>query len=89
MTTTLRFRVIGERKLLLNMEMSFFGMPYILLIVAPKIGMNRTGIVLSSSGCNSSRFSRPCTLSYLKGIQEKKTSPMLFSIEFLRRSRLP
>ena len=27
MTPALRFRVIGERNLLLSMEMSFFGMP--------------------------------------------------------------
>ena len=59
-----------------NMGMSFFVVcPYIFLICAPKIGMNRTGIVLSSFSCNSSRFSRPCTHSYIKGIPQKKTSP--------------
>jgi hypothetical protein len=45
MTLTLRFRVIGERNLLLsmemsffvwNMEMSFFGMPLYILDVCPE-----------------------------------------------------
>ena len=56
MTLALNFRVIHERNFTLSMEMSFFAWnmemsffvvcPYIFLIVAPKIGMNRTGIVL-------------------------------------------
>jgi hypothetical protein len=49
------------------------------LIFALKIGMNRTGILSLCSGCNSSRFSGPCTLSCLKGIT-KKDIPMLFCI---------
>ena len=66
----------GEAMHMRNMGMSFFVVcPYIFLICAPKIGMNRRGIVLSSSGCNSSRFSGPCTHSYVKGIPQKKTSP--------------
>jgi hypothetical protein len=69
-----------------NMEMSFFVVcPYIFLMFAPKIWMNRTEIVLSSSSCNSSRFSRPCTLSYVKGIQQKKTSPCSSHASLLRK----
>jgi len=56
------------------------GRPYICLICAPKIGMNRTGIVLSSSGCNSSRFSGPCTPSYVKGIPKKDIPMFLICI---------
>jgi len=36
MTLTLRFRVIGERNLLLSMEMSFFGMPLYILDMCPE-----------------------------------------------------
>jgi hypothetical protein len=84
MTPTLRFRVIGERNLLLSMEMSFFVVCPLsnCECKAPKIGMNRTGIVLSSSGCNSSRFSRQIS-RVCKGITKKDIS-MLFCIEFLR-----
>jgi hypothetical protein len=53
-------------------DVFFVVCPYILLVVAPKIGMNRTEIILSSSGCNSSRFSGPCTRSYVKGIPQKR-----------------
>jgi hypothetical protein len=42
MTPALRSRVIDERNLLLSMEISLFGMPYIFLMFAPKIGMNCT-----------------------------------------------
>jgi hypothetical protein len=65
-----------------NMGMSFFGMPlpYIFLMFAPKIGMNRRGIVLSSSGCNSSRFSGPCTRNYVKGIPKKDIPMFLICI---------
>jgi hypothetical protein len=66
-----------------NMEMSFFACPYIFLMFAPKIGMNQTGIVLSSSGCNSSRFSGPCTRSYVKGIPKKDISMFLICIASL------
>jgi hypothetical protein len=36
MTLALRFRVISERNLLLNMEMSFFGMPLYIIGVCPE-----------------------------------------------------
>jgi len=36
MTPTLLFRVIGERNLLLSMEMSFCGMPLYILDVCPE-----------------------------------------------------
>jgi hypothetical protein len=36
MTPALRFRVIGERNLLLNMEMSFFGMLLYILDMCPE-----------------------------------------------------
>ena len=55
-----------------HVDVFFVVCPYISLIFAPKIGMNRTGIVLSGSGCNSSRFSGHCTRSYVKGIQQKR-----------------
>jgi len=54
----LHFRVIYGRNCTIIMEMSFFAWnmemsffvvcPYIFLIFAQKIGMNRTGIVLSA-----------------------------------------
>jgi hypothetical protein len=84
MSPEIRSRVIGERNLLRSMEMSFFVVcPYIFLICAPKIGMNRMEIILSSSSCNSSRFSGPCTRSYLKGIPQKKTSSCSSVLSFL------
>jgi hypothetical protein len=56
-----------------NMGMSFFIVcPFIFLVFAPKIGMNRTEIILSSSSCNSSRFSGPFTHSYLKAYHKKR-----------------
>ena len=93
MTPALFFRVIDERNLLLSMEMSFFswnmGMSFFVVCPlrncecnAPKIGMNRTEIVLSSSSCNSSRFSGQTSRIY-KGIQQKKTSPCSFALSFL------
>ena len=95
MTPALSFMVIHERNCNMNMEMSFFAWniemsffvvcPYIFLICAPKIGMNRRGIVLSSSGCNSSRFSGPYTHSYVKGIPQKKTSPCSSYASLLRK----
>jgi hypothetical protein len=48
-------------------DVFFMVCPFIFLAFAPKIGMNRTEIILSSSSCNSSRFSGPCTHSYVKG----------------------
>jgi len=63
----------------------FLVCPNICLVVAPKIGMNRRGIVLSSSRCNSSRFSGPCTRSYVKGIP-KKIFPCSSYAAFLRKS---
>jgi hypothetical protein len=47
-------------------------MLHIFLMFAPKIRMNRTEIILSNYGCNSSRFSGPCTHSYVKGIPQKR-----------------
>jgi len=58
-----------------NMEMSFFGMPLYILDVCPENRDESKGNSIVSSGCNSSRFSGPCTHSYIKGIQQKKTSP--------------
>ena len=60
----------------------FLVCPYIFLMFAPKIGMNRRVIVLWGSGCNSSRFSGPCTHRYLKGIPKKDIS-MLFIFSVL------
>jgi molybdenum cofactor cytidylyltransferase len=49
--------------------------------------MNRRAIVFSSSSCNSSRFSEPCTRRYVKGIP-KKDIPILNSIvNFLEASK--
>jgi hypothetical protein len=44
---------------------------------------------MSNSSCNLSRFSGPCTLSYVKGILKKRHLHTIFHIQFLRRSQLP
>jgi hypothetical protein len=62
------------------------GRPYTFLICAPKIGMNQR--VLSRSGCNSSRFSGPCTRSYVKSIPKKRHPYPLFHVQFLRRKEV-
>jgi hypothetical protein len=62
-------------------EMSFFVVcPYIFFIFAPKIGMNCNKSLIILSSFDSSRFSRPCTLSYVKGIPKKDIPMFLICI---------
>jgi len=89
-----RFRVIGERNLLLSMEMSFFGMHLYILDVCPE---NRD----ESKGNSIVRLWLPFGLELRterqfipifgalhsqlrKGHTKKKDIPMFFCIEFLR-----
>jgi len=85
MTPALRFRVIGERNLLLGMGMSFFVVCPLsnCECKAPKIGMNCNQSLTILFPFDSSRFSGQIS-RISKGITKKDIS-MLFCIEFLRR----
>ena len=63
-----------------NMEMSFFGMPLYILDICPENRDESNGNSIVSSGCNSSRFSGPCTRSYVKGIPKKDIPMFLICI---------
>jgi len=75
MTPALRFRVIGERNLLLSMEMSFFVVCPLrnCECKAPKIGMNCNQSLTILFPFDSSRFSGQISRIY-KGIPKKDIS---------------
>ena len=86
MTPALRFRVIGERNLLLSMEMSFFSMPLYMLDMCPENRDESNGNSIVKLWLQFILIFRALHSQLRKEHTTKKDIPMLFYIEFLRSS---
>ena len=70
-----------------NMEMSFFGMPVYILDMCPENRDELQPELTILFPFDSSRFSGPCTSSYVKGIQQKNASPCSMKKRHLHAQR--